>query len=540
MAVNQNKKILIFSPFAYVWAHALPEIQLGRIFERNGYSVSLLSCERDFSQFCTSMSAAGIDVNSSEVTKASICEYCVKLRKISAKTPGIQFIESPDNGARDDGTLVPSSLEEKMNFTINGIEIGKIALYETLIRYKKTDLSFTKIEEAHYRISIENAMRSYHIAKMTIRSQKPDYLICYSPQYVIPGIFAAVAEKEGIPVIFAEGSAIDVQRYSHLRLWDWNMFGLSQPGIEKLSLFESYKPSARGLRIAKNQIASKKSSKTLSVYSGPKKGLNPFTFFELDESKKLYLMSMSSYDEVYSGHMIGKLPKERYQGTVFNDQIEWLKETIEWFSKNQDIQLIVRPHPREFPNKRDKQFSSHTNNWENVLRNLPPNVRVDHPSNGFSLFDHLKFIDVLITGWSSTGVEALAEGIPVVTYDENLPTFPRTIHLTGKSRFEYFSNLTVAAETGRSEKHRLNATRWVAYTAEVGTIKVGGRLSDRLRLKPHSLVARILNSRYFSDVVKRIEIRLPVTSRYDKKIIRLLNGGAKSLYEAHFKNELNA
>ena len=64
------------------------------------------------------------------------------------------------------------------------------------------------------------------------RAEKPDVVICYSLQYVITGVFAAVAAREGIRTIFVEGSANDVERYSHLRMWDWGTHGLNQPALE--------------------------------------------------------------------------------------------------------------------------------------------------------------------------------------------------------------------------------------------------------------------------------------------------------------------
>jgi hypothetical protein len=167
------------------------------------------------------------------------------------------------------------------------------------------------------------------------------------------------------------------------------------------------------------------------------------------------------------------------------------------------------------------------------MENLPTNVRLDHPSLKFSLFDHLSVVDVVITGWSSTGVEALAKGIPVVTYDQNLPTFSPLIHLSGTTREKYFENLLRAEKFVRSNLNRDNATRWLAYTADVGTVKVGGRITDRMGIPQYWRVSQIINSRHLSFVVKRIELWLPPSRSGDRKIVELVKGKVKSLYYAH-------
>jgi len=528
----QKKKVLIFSPFAYIWVHALPEIQLGRILERNGFSVSLLGCSEDFQQYCTSMSAAGLEMSDSGSDKQKICDYCLKLRRYSEGIPKINFLKSSVMTRNETDYAIPDSLEGKIGLKLEGIEIGKIALYETLIKYKKVDTNLSNVESLHYEACLQNAIKSYSIAIQTLNKEKPDIVICYSPQYVIPGTFAAVAKSLQIPVIFAEGSSIDVERYSHLRLWDWEEYGLSQPALSNSDLFERYTPTKKSLKRAKKQLSAKTSMTTFSVYSTASRGLNPFEFFGLDQRKKVYLMAMSSYDEVFSGYMINKLPKERFEGLVFKDQVAWLEATVQWFSKHPELQLIVRPHPREFPNKRESHPSNHREAWDRVLENLPPNVRLDHPSLKFSLFDHLNSVDVVITGWSSTGVEALAKGIPVITYDKNLPTFSPLIHLSGTTREEYFDNLLLAEKFVRSNLNRDNAIRWLAYTADVGTVKVGGRITDRLGLPHHWKISRIINSRYLSFAVKRIELRIPPSHSGDRKIVGLINGKVKSLFSS--------
>ena len=387
----------------------------------------------------------------------------------------------------------------------------------------------------HYVTHFNNAVTTYYAAKDIIDQEKPDVVFCYSPQYVVPGIASAYAIKQGIKVFFMEGSSNDVERYTHMRIWNWEKYGLSQPGLENHDAFTGYIPTKKQLNRAKKQLMAKKSKKTLSVYSSDSKGIDPFSFFNLDRNKPILLLAMSSYDEVYSGYMIGKLPKARFEGKVFKDQVEWLKHTIAWVERK-DIQLIIRPHPREFPNKRENVKSDHEDVWNDILSNLPKNVVIDHPKMKYSLHDYLPYIDVFTTGWSSTAIEALANGIPVVTYDEDLPTIPRSILISGDSQETYFENLVYALGLGRSDQRAASALKWLAFANEYGTMLHGGSLTARFHLSEKGIIYRALNSRYLENLTKRIDLLMPVPTRERYKLAQLTFGQKDSLFQVIQKN----
>ncbi len=63
---------------------------------------------------------------------------------------------------------------------------------------------------------------------------------------------------------------------------------------------------------------------------------------------------------------------------------------------------------------------------------FPDNIRANWPQETITLYDLLQNIHDMLTGWSATGFEALAIGIPVVTYYKNLPFNPDNIPFAGK------------------------------------------------------------------------------------------------------------
>lgn len=526
---TKKKKIVFFSPFSYIWKHSISELQLAKILRRNGFEVNVVGCNSAVDDYCTPMSLAKCSFDSQD--KSKVCHTCIRNRKLSNLNRNLEFVWFNNSNRDEVNEYDMLKLNEKLNFDLDGIKVGKLAAYETLINFKKTDFNFNKVEEAHYNASFRMALKTFYWSMEYLKAAPPEFVVIYSPQYVVPGIFASVAEKFGCKVVFIEGSSDDTERYSNIRMWDWNKFGLTQPALSYLDEFSNYGLSKKRRLKAEKYLKAKSNSKNLSVYSSNAKGEDPFSLFDLDRSKKLILLAMSSYDEVFSGVVIGKLPKERMEGEVFSSQIEWLQETIDWALHNPEIQIIIRPHPREFPNKRENTRSNHYAFWNKILANLPLNVRVDHPELNFSLFDYWPYIDALTTGWSSTSIEALAENIPVVTYDKNLPTIPESIHLTGASKEEYFENLLIACALEPTEKFREDALKWISFLSEKGTVFTGGGLQTKPFVKRNKFLVKIFHAKGFNISVKIIDTVFPVTKRSDKRIQTFFDNYANSLYD---------
>ncbi|MFO1249454.1 MAG: hypothetical protein U1E93_14860 [Alphaproteobacteria bacterium] len=522
-------KVLLYTPFAFIWPHAVPEFQLAQILVDQGLEVKAIGCNRSYATHCTSMEATSLPLDADPARKDKVCRACISNRHLLAKSfPAIPYvpIEDYQDGSEKELVEIPQTPDDILNFKMDGVDIGRLALYEPLIKFKKFNMDLSPRERQYFETYFRHAVKVLKQANAVFRKEKPDVVICYSPQYVITGVFAAVAAREGIRVIFVEGSANDVERYSHLRMWDWGVHGLNQPALKAPSRFENFKLTPEREARARKLMAVRENASAHSAYTNAAQNHSPYEVFGLDKNRKYILMAMSSYDEVYSGFVIGKLPRGRFEGRVFKNQIEWLKETIAWIADHPELQLVVRPHPREFPNVRENIASPHVKEWQPVLESLPPNVKIDHPDLKFSLYDHMKHVDVLMTGWSSTGVEALSKGVPVVTYDDKMTIFPPSIHYTGSSRDEYFANILRACQDSDRERNIRNATRWLAYTSEAGTVKTGGRIEDRFKI-----LTKFNFRRYLRRFARNLDLMFPPSKEDAARALALVEGKGPSLFE---------
>jgi hypothetical protein len=117
--------------------------------------------------------------------------------------------------------------------------------------------------------------------------------------------------------------------------------------------------------------------------------------------------------------------------------------------------------------------SQQVDEWEKVLVNLPKNVRVDHPSDKIPISSYWGQAHVWITGWSSTAIEAMAHGVPVITYDYALASFPRSIHFSGSSKTEYKTNLDfLKSFQADTEQIKLLARTWLGFNLDLGTLNL--------------------------------------------------------------------
>jgi hypothetical protein len=534
---QEKLRIAIFAPFSLIHNHQLAEYRVAAALKQEGCEIDFITCKSGLPGFCTVMESLRENPSIDPRRKKEICNSCESKSNAVTdrlKTHKISFYEN-SNQANQSFELLKIYNEELQDKMFLDVNVGRLALYETLLKFKKTNTNLNQEQQFYFLQTLNNALVTASSTERFLSNRKIDKVILYSPQYAVPGAFAAVAEKFGIECFFMEGSSNFLERYSHIRIWRWKDYGLSQPAMYNLDRFSSYCVNSSAKRRAINQIKTLEKAGSFSVYSSKPKGSKTRDHFEIKGFKKIVLLSMSSYDEVYSAVLLGRFPREKLEGVVFKNQYEWLEKTITWFSSQPDYALIIRPHPRDFPNSRENRFAEHIKDWEAVLENLPNNVFVDAPANNFSIYDHFKEVDLVLTGWSFTGIEALFRGIPVVSYDEKLPSFPATIHLTGSSQESYFRNIKVALGTSTHGINRDLAIKWLAYLLDIGTIKIGGPVEYGVGRNHPNKIKRLLFLRGIYRLYNSFTMFILFRSKPNKKNRQLLHGfltsDAKSLFD---------
>ena len=534
-----RKKIMFISPHAGIWPHALPESFLAKCLDPLLFDVSRIKCDGTFRSHCTVMEAYSLEIQETQKLKDVICKQCKKNSEILRTSyAGKDFLISNYLNKEDEAQVeeIFSALNKAdiQKLTYQGVDVGKIAAYEALIKFKKTSLNFNDIEFFFFETYIKNALLSLIAFIRIYNEEQSDILIAYSPQYAVLGVCARYFELRGKKVYFIEGSSNIEERYGALRIWDWTEFGLTNPALAYWDDFV-YK-TLLGLdytRVEKH-INRLLNASSFSVYSAPVTGqFDMRKHFGIPPNVKVVMAAMSSYDEVFSAFYISRFPEKKYISNVFKDQLEWIKATINFFSEHPELFLIVRIHPRTFPSERNAVMAQEQVDLADILARLPNNVRVNLPTDKISIYDLYGQLDALVTGWSATGVEAMTFNVPVITYDQNLPSYPESIHFTGSSRVEYYNNLIKASSVGKCVSISDGSRRWLAFSMSVGVVRHPTMLNNFNLVRDHNAIKFLYRgfNRLFPNFIKRIEKCQKIQQEEAQRVNVLLQSSGKSLYD---------
>ena len=173
----------------------------------------------------------------------------------------------------------------------------------------------------------------------------------------------------------------------------------------------------------------------------------------------------------------------RPKNLLFKEQVDWVRELVQWAEKRQDVFLLIRPHPRELPNKREGQRSQHVERLTATLAEVPSNVRVNWPSDNISIYDLALETDLLLNSWSAVGTELLLYGVPVVLYSDELALYNSSLNTLAKTQEEYFAAIDRCLKEPYNVERIQQGMRWFNWFFNGMTFDI----SDASRLKTVNL-----------------------------------------------------
>ena len=545
------KRILALDLFSGIWPHALLVTKALGQLDANEFEVQLLSCGELFPDFCTVRESRKRTFPTTPRTASIDCSDC----KFSAKLAG-NFLNSINVGRAHSGFLSAYTTAEmkaearfiesqislsdsSLDFELSGVPVVRFALYETIIKFKKLDLRLNEIEMRYFKTLLYNCVITTLAGQRYLDLQGSfAAVIMYSPEYGPNNCFAALASARGIPIYSIRGSSNLSEMGSSVMIWRWDFrpevypFVSSWPGWKGVVI--SPKDRQR-LKRHKRELVSSKSPFVNSSSFNPK-STSDVTLKKLGvgSAKRIILMSLSSTDEVFASKIIGRGPAVSYPGKVFKNQFEWVLETINWVKSRPELTLVVRLHPRDLPNKRESVLSEQFSRWQAILADLPQNVVINQPAQDISFREACSISDVLVTGWSSTAIEAMLLDKPVVTYDRKLVGFPEDIHLTGDSKETYLANLETALETLDLSHQSQMADAWLTHYVVRGSIRLTGGIFGTARSSGPEVFRKIFSGvdRYLPWFWRPLELLLSFRKSPEAwRMNRILDGQANSSFE---------
>lgn len=450
-----------------LWAHTVPEAYLARALAESGHHIRYLTCGRA-QTFCAAMTAHRLAPGCSHEDSARVCADCdagarAIQRAYRFPVDALAKHLTADDFAKFDAMAAKAVNDKSLDTEYLGVKIGRVALYEFTLQHKKMSTEFNELQWREYREYLANSLRTLQGFARYLKDHRPDAILTFSPQYSSINSCMQYAINLGVQVVFLENGTNIAHRLATLRVWDWKVHKLVNPALTYWNKSEANPIDAESAAKVTEHFEQLLSGRHFAVFSAPHGGSSEIRQrWGIAPEQKILLMTLSSYDEAYAALLIDGFPQAKVFSDVFRTQAEWGRATVDWVASRPDMFLVIRVHPRDFPNKRESTRSEQSFMLEGLLESVPKNVHVNWPSENVSLYDLLEETDVLLTGWSVTALEALVLGIPVVTYDANLPSYPSDIHYTGRSAAEYFANIHRALADGWRLENVINAFRWLA------------------------------------------------------------------------------
>lgn len=442
--MTKKKRILIYSPHAGIAFSTAIEAKLASHLQSSGYEVFYTSCHRVLRPFCTTMSAHSLNQDSPDFEKDRVCRKCEKSANYVVQRYKLNDVQMQDFLTAEDLAEVKKFItnatrENFLDLEYLGVPVGRKALYELFLQHKKSDYDLSDKEWNHFKMALENSLKSLISGSRIVEKIRPDLIICYNSQYGAHGVIEAYSKNKNIPFYFIHGS-LNLSRM----LYDLMFATAPVPSYYKrvASAWQRFKDiPLNSLEVTNvlGHIRKLFSASSVFVYSSPTTAARPDIrkIYEIAPNQKVLLATMSSYDERFAAE--ANLTLKPATDTLFKSQIEWIQFLIDYVKTKPDLFLLIRVHPREFPNKRERVKSQHAESLEKIFNKLPSNARINWPSDNISLYHLAEETSVFLNAWSSTGKEMAALGRPVVLYSKELPFYASELNLTASTTEQYIS-----------------------------------------------------------------------------------------------------
>lgn len=439
-------KILVFAPHAHIWKHAFPEAILVESLMKRGHEVIYITCSGVFSHHCIPMISNHIPYDAPLEVKNKICKECKANANLIVNSfhfphSDLDFFLAYDDMLKIKDILKKTTKENFSKIIIDNIKIGEIASYQVLLRYKQSKSNqFSDKAWQEYLNQLNVSLTAFFALKKIFLNYNPDRIIQYSGLYSVNSICRKIAENNKIPAYYLHAGINQRDRLQNLIIAKNHTFEYIK------SLFDSWENLYKDIPCSSDSIYKVTDNfidiiKSKSFLSYSKSKANQFDIrkrFNIPSDKKIIVAIMSSYDEHLAAESVGAYRNNIIP--IFKTQIEWIKTLINFFEKRDDLFLIIRLHPREFPTNREKNSaikSEHSKNIENEFRNLPKNVVINWPTDLVSFYDLLEETNLFLNAFSTAAREISMLGLPVLTYNNEDVLEPVSTNYKGDTIQEY-------------------------------------------------------------------------------------------------------
>lgn len=530
-------KLLFFAPHAAIWVHAFPEALIAEALREGGHDIVYVTCGAQFKSGCNAMSARGLTSATPLEQRMKVCQDCKRqgdLLRHHFRLQGSDLADEirPEDRAEIARILAGVTRENVFALQIHGAEVGRAALYEFILQHKKSSLRFDDEDEwRDYFAALENALYAAFAARHVVEREAPDAIVAYNTLYAVNRVACQVAAARGMPHYSLHAGLNLAHRLQTMIVSKGDVFAALRCAVAAWPAFADLPVDAPQAAHVTDHFLELLTGSSVFTYSSPQSGgtADPRARLGIDPQQKVLCATLSSYDERFAAEAIGA--RAPVEGLLFPTQSDWVRALVDYVAARPGLFLVVRVHPREFPNKREGVKSQHARQMEAQFHDLPPNVAINWPTDNLSLYDLAEITEVFLNAWSSAGKEMAMLGIPVVSYSGDLSLFPVDEQYLGTTRATYFGAIERALADGWRFENIRRIYRWYSLEFDKMVLDIGDAV--KIGKRRSSSPIRRWGERLLRRVDPQWELKRdcwlrPRPIAAQRQIVRLFESGATS------------
>jgi hypothetical protein len=467
-------KVVIFSSHSHVLPFVFTEHLVADAIYKNGGTPIFLR-----PNYCT---CSSINRYRKTKNKYSECLQCsVNQAFLKENNPEYQYQVLDDFISIKDFSVLSDSIFNAtppglLDYIYERINVGRLALHDIILKYKISNLDFTNYSLAfeEYKNLIFQCV--FFLSKFkSYLSQNEDIsaLVVYNSHYTLNRSICAFAELCGISTYSLHCGPSLAHVWDTLIITQKNNFEyIEKSRINWLNGYSRYVLDSEQVSRTADHLLELFKGQAAHAYSAPvgTNGVDDL-FKKSDKAfSKFILIATSSMDEVLSLQESGIYNFDK--NSLFKSQIDWLNFLINKARDHSDICFIVRVHPREFPNKREGVKSQNAEKLEKLFQSLPENVIINWPADNISIYEIIPKVDLVLTFWSSAGLEASLFGCPIIVPQNPICAYTAIANKVSQTTEQYWNDILEGLDEPWGIERVIKTFRWMWLNHFGGTISL--------------------------------------------------------------------
>lgn len=450
------------------------EAELAQGLSLLGDQVTRIGCRGVFGDYCPVMMNEGLFVTSEQRDKERVCRDCRAIGRAADTSAAFRtvFVEDftlPEDHAATDEALEQVTTENWRELEVHGIPVGRYAAYLTMLHYKAPDVSAREESWLEYRSDLRYSLVLLRVLPRIFDAVRPTHAMVYNPLYPTNRMFTQLAVQRALPLISISTGGYVPDRLGTVAIYPH--ISSSQTVVDSHTIRTTMETPCSPSEVfaVEAHIRGLIAGEDPWVYSTAPTRTAPHAIrsaLGVGEGRKVVLALVASPDETRSSALVDA-EYERVPGNDVSDVREFVEVSLALAERNPDLDVVIRLHPRLAPNKREQVRSPDLLTLFTMLDNRPANAHINEPGDGIGLYDVMRIADVGFNQSSSSGLELLALGIPVVHYDPpRMNAYPPEFGycVARHSMDELDRAVRLALADGSRSTRTVEAFRWYAAT----------------------------------------------------------------------------